>query len=94
MERDPRSASILSFRPDGSGVRVVARGLRNPYGLVFVGRSLYATVNGRDDLGDAEPAEMVVHVRQGADYGWPSCWLLADGSVFDIGLLARVRVRA
>jgi glucose/arabinose dehydrogenase len=73
-EKDPRSASILSFRADGSGVRVVARGLRNPYGLVFVGRSLYATVNGRDDLGDAEPAEMVVHVRAGADFGWPSCW--------------------
>jgi len=74
VERDPRSAAILSFRPDGSDLRVVARGLRNPYGLVFVGRRLYATVNGRDDLGDGEPAETVVRVRPGADYGWPSCW--------------------
>lgn len=74
IERDPRSASILSFRPDGSGLRVVARGLRNPYGLVFAGRTLYATVNGRDDLGDSEPAELLVRVRQGADFGWPSCW--------------------
>jgi glucose/arabinose dehydrogenase len=73
-QKDRRSAAILSFRPDGSDLRVVARGLRNPYGLVFVGRTLYATVNGRDDLGDGEPAEMVVHVRQGADFGWPSCW--------------------
>lgn len=73
-ERDPRSAAILSFRSDGSGLRVVARGLRNPYGLAFVGRTLYATVNGRDDLGDGEPAEMVVRVRPGADYGWPACW--------------------
>jgi glucose/arabinose dehydrogenase len=73
-ERDRRSATILSFRPDGSGLRVAARGLRNPYGLVFVGKTLYATVNGRDDLGDGEPAEMVVRVRPGADFGWPSCW--------------------
>ncbi|HEY6961794.1 MAG TPA: hypothetical protein VI408_07905 [Gaiellaceae bacterium] len=74
VEHDPRSAAILSFRPDGSDLRVVARGLRNPYGLVFVGRTLYATVNGRDDLGDGEPAEMVVRVRRGASFGWPACW--------------------
>jgi glucose/arabinose dehydrogenase len=73
-ERDARSAAILSFRPDGSGLRIVASGLRNPYGLLFVGRTLYVTVNGRDDLGDGEPAEMVVRVRTGADYGWPACW--------------------
>jgi glucose/arabinose dehydrogenase len=73
-EKDRRSAAILSFRPDGSGLRIVARGLRNPYGLVFVGKTLYATVNGRDDLGDGEPAEMVVRVRPGADFGWPACW--------------------
>ena len=74
VERDRRSAAILSFRPDGSGLRVVSSGLRNPYGLVFVGRSLYATVNGKDKLGDREPAEMVVRIRQGANYGWPDCW--------------------
>ena len=75
-ERDPRSAAILSFRPDGSGLRIVATGLRNPYGLTFVGRTLYATVNGRDKLGDGEPAEEVVNVRQGGRYGWPE--LLAE----------------
>jgi hypothetical protein len=64
VEEDPRSAAILSFRTDGSDLRVVAHGLRNPYGLVFVGRTLYATINGRDDLGDGEPAEEVVRVRR------------------------------
>jgi glucose/arabinose dehydrogenase len=73
-ESDRRSAAILSFRTDGSGLRVVASGLRNPYGLVFVGKTLYATVNGRDDLGDSEPADMVVRVQPGANYGWPACW--------------------
>jgi glucose/arabinose dehydrogenase len=74
VERDSRSAAILSFRPDGTGLRVVASGVRNPYGLLFVGGTLYATVNGRDTLGDDEPAESVVRVRQGADFGWPACW--------------------
>src|SRR3712207_8105054 len=32
-EDDRRSAAILSVRPDGSGLRVVATGLRNPFGL-------------------------------------------------------------
>jgi glucose/arabinose dehydrogenase len=78
-ERDRRSATILSLRPDGTDLRVVASGLRNPYGLAFqpgTGR-LYATVNGEDKIGtpsDPEPAEMLVVVRRGAFYGWPRCW--------------------
>jgi glucose/arabinose dehydrogenase len=74
VERDRRSAAILSFRADGSDLRVVASGLRNPYGLVFVGQTLYVAVNGKDKLGDGEPAEMVVRIRPGANYGWPDCW--------------------
>jgi glucose/arabinose dehydrogenase len=74
-ERDPRSAAILSFRLDGSDARVVAHGLRNPYGLAVQPRTarLFASVNGQDDLGGAEPAETIVVVRRGADYGWPRC---------------------
>jgi glucose/arabinose dehydrogenase len=74
-EKDSRSATVLSVRPNGRELRVVARGLRNPYGLAFqpgTGR-LYVTVNGRDDLG-AEPAEMLVEVAQGRRFGWPDCW--------------------
>jgi glucose/arabinose dehydrogenase len=73
-EHDRRSATILSFRPNGTDLRVVATGMRNPYGLVFHDGTLYATINGRDDLGDGEPAEEVVRVRQGDDFGWPACW--------------------
>jgi glucose/arabinose dehydrogenase len=78
-EKDARSATVLSLKPDGSDLRVVARGLRNPYGLAFqpgTGR-LFASVNGQDDLDkpdDPEPADMTVWVRPGAFYGWPRCW--------------------
>ena len=51
-EKDRRSGAILSFRLDGSDLRIVATGLRNPFGLVFDGDTLYVSVNARDDLGD------------------------------------------
>jgi glucose/arabinose dehydrogenase len=76
VEQSRRSAAILSANPDGSGLRVLARGLRNPYGLAVdpaTGR-LYASVNQRDGLGDREPAETIVEIRDGRDFGWPRCW--------------------
>ena len=78
-ERDRRSAAILSVLPSGGDLRIVASGLRNPFGLAIqpgTGR-LYASVNGRDDLptpASPEPAEMLVRVAPGAHYGWPDCW--------------------
>jgi glucose/arabinose dehydrogenase len=73
-ERDRRSATILSVRPDGRDLRVEARGVRNPYGLAVVKDTIYVSVNGQDELGMWEPAEMIVRLRRGADYGWPRCW--------------------
>jgi glucose/arabinose dehydrogenase len=78
-ESDPRSAAILSIRPDGSDIRVWATGLRNPFGLAFHPQTgqLYASVNGIDDIGTdvrPEPAEIIVAVEEGAAYGWPDCW--------------------
>jgi glucose/arabinose dehydrogenase len=78
-ESDPRSAAILSLRPDGSDLRVWASGLRNPFGLAFHPQTgeLYASVNGIDDIGTdvrPEPAESIVAVEEGAGYGWPDCW--------------------
>jgi glucose/arabinose dehydrogenase len=79
VEKDPRSATVLSVKPDGSDLKIVARGLRNPFGLAFEPGTdkLYASVNGQDELGtkaNPEPAEEVVLVNRGAFYGWPRCW--------------------
>ena len=75
-EADPRSAAILSVRPDGSDLRVVSTGLRNPFGLALHPETgeLFVSVNARDDLGDDEPAESIVVARPGRDFGWPDCW--------------------
>jgi glucose/arabinose dehydrogenase len=75
-EKSRLSAAVLSVRPDGSDLRVVAGGLRNPFGLAVdpaTGR-LYASVNERDELGPGEPAETVVEIRPGRRFGWPACW--------------------
>ena len=64
------------MRPDGGGLRIVSRGLRNPFGLAVdpgTGR-LYATINERDELGPGEPADTVVEIRDGRLFGWPACW--------------------
>jgi glucose/arabinose dehydrogenase len=75
VERDPRRATILRMRPDGSGAEIFATGLRNPVGLAFhpVTGELWTTVNERDWLGDDEPPDRLDIVRQGRDYGWPYC---------------------
>jgi glucose/arabinose dehydrogenase len=75
-ERSRLSAAVLSVLPDGRDLRVVARGLRNPYGLAVdpASKRLYASVNERDELGSSEPAETIVEIRQGRDFGWPRCW--------------------
>lgn len=73
---DPRYATIGRYNADGSGYALVAKGLRNAVGLAFQpGRDqLWATVNGRDNLGDDRPWDLITDIRQGADYGWPRCY--------------------
>ncbi len=80
-ESDPRSATIMVFRPTGSQGRVFAHGLRNPYGLAFRPHTgwLYATDNGRDDYDDQVPDELNL-IKDGGNYGWPDCWGRNGGS--------------
>lgn len=76
FEQSRLSAAVLSVGLDGRGLRVESTGLRNPFGLAVEPRRgrLFASVNGRDDLGRGEPAEMVVEIRRGRRFGWPACW--------------------
>jgi glucose/arabinose dehydrogenase len=80
-ERDPRRAAITRYEPDGSGETRVAAGLRNAVGLAFRPGTgeLWATDNGRDWLGDDEPADTVTRVEPGGFHGWPYCHWTAAG---------------
>lgn len=74
-EADWRNAAILRFKPDGSSLSAYATGLRNPYDVAFnAAGDLFATDNGRDDLGQDAPLEELNHIVSGGDYGWPDCW--------------------
>jgi glucose/arabinose dehydrogenase len=67
---DPRSATIVRFKPDGSGFEVFAKGLRNPYGLAFDSQgNLFATDNGPDDPSAPDELNYIV---KGGDYGFPN----------------------
>jgi len=76
IEDDLRRATILRFNPDGSGMEVFARGLRNAVGFTWhpETKDLWAVVNGRDLLGDDLPPEELNLVRKGDDHGWPYCY--------------------
>jgi glucose/arabinose dehydrogenase len=75
LESDTRRATIMRFNPDGSGGQVYASGLRNAVGIVFRPgtQELWATDNGRDNMGDTLPPETVYKIIEGGNYGWPYC---------------------
>jgi glucose/arabinose dehydrogenase len=73
--RVPATASVMRCRPDGSDLSVVAWGLRNAWGLLFLsdGR-LLATEQGADDRGSrpiGNAPDLLFEVRPHAWYGWP-----------------------
>jgi glucose/arabinose dehydrogenase len=72
----PWSATIVSFAPDGTDLRVYASGIRAPYGLTLVpGTSdLFATMNQRDDLGSRTPGDWLSLVPRGSDWRFPDCY--------------------
>jgi glucose/arabinose dehydrogenase len=70
------SGSIVSFKPNGSDLRLYASHIRAPFGLTFFpGTSdLLASMNQRDDLGARTPGDWLAYVRPGQDWGFPACY--------------------
>ena len=76
-EMDPdRYGNIMRMNPDGSGLEVFARGIRNTVGFDWDPRSreLWFTDNGRDMLGDDVPPDTLNHApKAGVRFGYPYC---------------------
>jgi glucose/arabinose dehydrogenase len=76
-EPDPnRYALIKRMKPDGSGVEVFARGIRNTVGFDWhpQTKELWFTDNGRDLLGDDVPPDELNHApKPGIHFGYPYC---------------------
>ena len=75
-EPSPAHGLIERMKPDGSGVEVIARGVRNSVGFDWspVDRALWFSDNGRDMLGDDVPSDEINRLAQpGQHFGFPYC---------------------
>ena len=74
---DPDRYALMSrMNPDGSGLEIVARGIRNSVGFDWhpQTKELWFTDNGRDNLGDdAPPDELNRLTTIGQNFGYPYC---------------------
>ena len=72
----PLSQAVVSMSPSGKDLRFVARGLRQPFQMVFPAGSRWPYVS---DLGQDEgtiPPDEIVVAKPGENYGFPTCtWL-------------------
>lgn len=76
IEQDTRRAAIVVYDADGANGRLFATGLRNAVGFTWQPgtEQMWATVNGRDNLGDDLPPDDLRRVNDGVFYGWPYCY--------------------
>jgi glucose/arabinose dehydrogenase len=73
---DPRYATIMRMKPDGTGLGVFASGIRNTVGFDWhpQTKELWFTDNGRDWLGDdLPPDELNYAAKPGLHFGFPYC---------------------
>lgn len=70
----PHVYQILTLRADGHGLRVFARGIRQPWQMAFPAGSSspYVTDLGQDS-GATHPPDAILRVRAGDDFGFPKC---------------------
>jgi glucose/arabinose dehydrogenase len=75
--------TIWRMKPDGSGLEVYARGVRNTVGFDWhpTTKELWFTDNGRDNLGDDTPGDELNRVsKAGLHFGFPYCF---EGTISD-----------
>jgi glucose/arabinose dehydrogenase len=69
-------SSLVRLNPDGSDIEILARGIRNTVGFDWQPETnaLFFNDNGRDHLGDDEPADELNHwTTKGEHFGYPYC---------------------
>ena len=67
--------AVVAVPADGGTPTVIARRLRQPYGIAFpAGSSVpLVTAVGQDNLGEDAPPDAIVRATAGADFGFPRC---------------------
>ncbi len=71
----PCTGAVMRIRTDGSGLELVAWGLRNPFGLAFSPTDELFVTDNQYDLRGSRPvfgsADLLWRVTPGGWYGWP-----------------------
>lgn len=71
------AGGVLRLSPDGHSLEVLARGFRNPCGLVFDSRwNLFSNDNDHESIPSEYVPGRLLYVPPLADYNWPRGWLL------------------
>ncbi|AZI42008.1 sorbosone dehydrogenase family protein [Deinococcus psychrotolerans] len=78
-ESNDKRAAVWVYDADGKNGKPFSTGLRNAVGLEWYGGTLYATNNGRDELGDNYPPEGFYKLAVGRNFGWPYCYTTETG---------------
>jgi glucose/arabinose dehydrogenase len=70
----PHLYEILTFRANGTHMRVFARGIRQPWQFAFrPGSNAPFVTDLGQDSGAKNPPDFVLHVHRGDNYGFPKC---------------------
>jgi glucose/arabinose dehydrogenase len=73
-DTSPFLYSMLTFRADGTDMRVFASGIRQPWQMTFEpGSNSPFVTNLGQDSGAANPPDYILHVHEGDNYGFPKC---------------------
>lgn len=75
-EESPLRATIQKVEIATGSMTEYAKGLRNSVFMALhpVTGELWATENSRDLLGDDIPPDEINIIKEGGDYGWPTCY--------------------
>jgi glucose/arabinose dehydrogenase len=72
--KTPFVYDILSFKPNGKGMKVYATGIRQPWQMVFTKSSSAPLVSDLgQDSGAKNPPDFILRVNEGDNYGFPKC---------------------
>jgi glucose/arabinose dehydrogenase len=73
--KSPFVYSILTMKADGTGLKVFAKGIRQPWQMVFAPGSKNPLVSalGQDSPASLNPPDFVLQVHQGDNFGFPTC---------------------